>query len=401
MFQVLDDKGSCVGIYKDGELHFSNIPKNLDKTWNYVDFLKGMEVEYASIYAQGNGLDDCCPQSFKGDWDSINKKLRALINSFIISKVSLKENCFFDLAPQRFLKEYCEAKNRICDHVFETYQKPQEYTFFREFSELISDISRRELKIDRDLLSGRIYNPQAKKLWEKINDGQTHIKYNMFSSVTGRLTVTDRSFPILTLNSKMRDIIKPTNDWFVSFDLNAAEMRVALALAGENQPSGDLHEYVRREVFGEDYTRAQAKNISTQWLYDAKNEDTIKHDIKLSNFYNKQKLFSDFWKNDQVITPFNRKIDSDAHHVISYLCQSTLIDLFHRQLIKIFLKLQNKSSFISFMVHDQVILDLKDSEKNLLPDLVRELSDTQFGTFPVKVEIGSNFGDMKKVNLKV
>lgn len=401
MFQVLDDKGSCVGVYQNGDLHYKTIPQNLDKTWNYVDFLKGKDIQYASIYAQGNGLDDCCPSYFKSDWKTINKKLRAIINSFIVSKVNLKENCFFDLAPQRFLKEYCEGKNRICEYVFEQYNKPSEYTFYKEFTELVSDISHRELKIDKNLLSGKLYLPQGKKLWEKVNDNNTHIKYNIFSSITGRLTVTDKSFPILTLPAKLRDVIRPTNDWFVSFDLNAAEMRVALALAGENQPSGDLHDHVKNIIFEEEITRSQAKTISTQWLYDAKNTDTLKYNEKLSLFYNKQKLFSDYWDGSHVLTPFSRKIESDAHHVISYLCQSTLIDLFHRQLIKVFKFLEKKYSFIAFMVHDQVILDLKDEEKNILPEIIKILSDTQFGLFPVKVEIGKDFGNMKKVNIKV
>jgi len=401
LFQSLDDKGECVGIYKDGDLYFKEMPPDLDSTWNYVSFLKGMDIEYASIYAQGNDLDKCCPEYIKSDWELINRKLRAFINSLITSKVNLKENCFYDVVPERFLKEYCELKNRICQHVFENTERPTEYTFFKEFTELISDVGNRELQIDRHRLQELIYLPQTKRLLEKVDSGNTRIKYNMFNSVTGRLTVSDRSFPILTLSSKLREIIQPTNDWYVSFDLNAAEMRIALALAGEQQPDGDLHEYVRKAVFGEDYTRTQAKNISTQWLYDAHNPEVLKHDHKLSQFYNKDKLFSDHWSGGVVTTPYNRVIESDAHHVISYICQSTLIDMFHRQIIKINNMLQNKQSFIAFMVHDSLVLDLKESEKNMLPDLIRELSNTPYGNFPVKVEIGPNYGNMKKVKIKV
>lgn len=401
MFQSLDDKGECVGIYKDGDLFFKEVPLNLDSTWNYVPFLKGMDIEYASIYAQGNDLDECCPEYIKSDWRFINKKLRAFINSLITSKVSLKENCFYDVVPERFLKEYCELKNRICQHVFENTERPKEYTFFKEFTELISDVGNRELQIDRHRLQELIYLPQAKRLLEKVDCGHTRIKYNMFNSVTGRLTVSDRSFPMLTLSSKLREVIEPTNDWYVSFDLNAAEMRIALALAGEQQPDGDLHEFVRKSVFGEDYTRTQAKNISTQWLYDARNPEVLKHDHKLSKFYNKDKLFSDYWKDGIVTTPYNRLIESDAHHVISYICQSTLIDMFHRQIIKINNMLQNKESFVAFMVHDSLVIDLKQSEKNILPDIIRELSNTPYGLFPIKVEIGPNYGNMKKVKIKV
>ena len=401
MFQTLDDKGSCVGVYKDGELYFDNIPEVLDKTWNYVGFLKDLEVEYASIYAAGSKLEDCCPQHLKGDWDNINRRLRAFVNSLIVSKVSLTDNCFFDVVPERFLKEYCELKNRICQHVFDTKEKPQEYSFFRKFNQLIYDVSSRELQIDRDRLATLIYTPQGKRLWEKVNSGRTNIKYNMFSSVTGRLTVEENSFPILNLASKLRDVIKPTNDWFVSFDLNAAEKRIALALAGQNQPTGDLHDEAVKLVFNNEVTRAQSKSITTQWLYDSQSEDARKWDANLSKYYNKPKLLSDHWINGYIHTPYGRKIEADRHHAISYLNQSTLIDMFHRQILKVAKYLENKRSFVAFMVHDQLVIDLKDEEKNSLKDIINVLSNTPYGTFPVKVEIGADFGNMKKVNIKV
>jgi len=40
-------------------------------------------------------------------------------------------------------------------------------------------------------------------------------------------------------------------------------------------------------------------------------------------------------------------------------------------------------------------------DKYLLPDIIRTVSDTKWGKFPVNVKIGTNFGTMKKVNIKV
>lgn len=401
MFQLLDEKQECVGLYKNGEIVYSDTDLQLDKTWTYAPSLKGKDIDYAAIFAQGKTLDEVCPEHLKKDWENINKKVRAHISSFLVAKINLKQNCFLDLVPQRFLKEYSELKNRICEHVFRTYQKPSEYTFYREFTELLYDIGSRDLQLNKNRITERLYHPQGKKLWEKVNNGNTSIKYNMFSSVTGRLTTTDRSFPILTLPVGYRDIIIPQNDWFVALDLNAAEMRVALALSGQDQPDGDLHEHVREVVFNNELTRAQAKSISTQWLYDARNEDTKKYDENLSKFYSKSKLFTNFWRNGIVSTPYSRNISADAHHVISYLCQSTLIDLFHRQLIKVFHLLDGMKTRIAFMVHDQVVFDLKEDEKKILPEIIKTISNTPYGTFPAKVEIGPNFYDMKKVNIKV
>lgn len=401
MFQVLDEKKSCVGIYKNGEIFYDLNLSNLDNTWSYAQFLKGLDIQYASIYCGGKSLEEVCPQETQSDWNKITGKMRAHISSCFQSKISIKENCFFDLVPQRFLKEYCETKNRICEYVFQVYEKPKEYTFYRELTELISGISTRDLHIDRARLMERLYVPQAKNLLDKVNNGQTKIKYNIYNSVTGRLSLEENSFPILNLSAKLRDIIKPTNDWFVSIDLNAAEIRMALALSGEEQPEGDLHETALKTVFNDEVTRTQAKNITMQWLYDSQSELCKKYDANLSKFYNKQKLISEYWHDGEVHTPYGRIIPADRHHILSYLNQSSLIDMWHRQLIKACRKLENKKSFLGFLVHDQAVFDLKDEEKNILPELISELSNTPYGKFPVKVEIGADFMNMKKVKIKV
>ncbi len=403
MFQVLDEKKHCVGIYQDGNIHYDLSDIALDKTWAYTSFLKDMDVEYASIYASGKSLDDCCPPNLQRNWKLLNDRLRAFITSFIEAKVSLKENCLFDLVPQRFLKEYCQLKNEICEYVFKTYEKPLEYNFFRDFTQLTSEIGNTPLNLDKGSLANYLYIPNAKVLWNKLNDGSVtnNIRYNMFDSVTGRLTTKKGSFPILNLSAKLRSIIKPNNHWFVCLDLNAAELRIALALAGQKQPEGDLHQECAKTLFRDELTRSQAKTVATEWLYNSQSELSRKYDPELSSYYNKKGLLDKYFYDGAIHTPYNRIIQCDEYHAISYLNQSTLIDMFHRQLLKISKFLENYKSKIAFMIHDSVVLDLEDSEKKILPDLIRLLSDTPYGNFPVKVEIGSDFGNTKKVNIKV
>ena len=401
IFQTLDTKSECVGIYKEGELYFEDVPSDLTHTWDYSEALKGLDIQYAHLYCEGKTLEEICPPELKADFDRVSKKLRAFLNSFIESKVDLKENCFYDLTPQRFLKEYCEIKNRITEHVFKNYNKPREYEFIKDFTEFANSIARRQLRIDKSWLAEKLYDVQGKRLWDKVNDGATSIKYNMFGSVTGRLTVSENSFPILNLNKNLRSAVVPTNDWFVEFDLNAAELRVAQALMSHKQVIGDFHEWSAENIFKGELTRTEAKETATRWLYNSSNKLGLKYGVDLENFYKKKALEAMYWDGSAVSTPFGRVIPCDQYHVMSYLNQSTLIDLFHRQILKMNKKLDDKKSFIPFMVHDSVVLDLKDEDKKMLPELIKELSDTKWGTFPVNVKIGSNYGNMKKVTIKV
>lgn len=399
MFQTLDEKNFCNGIYENGNIIYGQGPSNFDKTWNYCSFLKGKNIDFAQIYCNGKSLDDVCPEYLKVNLKLINNKIKSHINSILYSKISLKDNCFYNLIPERILKEYCELKNKISNHVFDTYKKPEQYDFYRELMELTTDISHRDLNIDRNILNQKLYIPQAKNLLDKINNS-TKIKYNLFNSITGRLSLQENSFPILNLSAKLRSSIKPTNDWFVCLDLNAAEIRMALALAGEQQPEGDLHEISLNTVFNNEVTRTQAKNITTQWLYDSQSELCKKYDVNLSKFYNKQKLINKYWHEGEVHTPYGRIIPADRHHILSYLNQSSLIDMWHRQILKANKKLDNKKSFLAFLVHDQAVFDLADEEKNILLEIVSELSNTPYGKFPIKVEIGKDYGNLKKIKLK-
>jgi hypothetical protein len=400
MFQVLDVKNECVGFYKNGKI-VKELTEDMQHTWNYTSILRGKNINYAHIYCGGKAIDECCPEYLKEEWERVNKKLKAFFNSFLESKVSLTENCIFDLTPERYLKEYYDVKCKITDHVFKTHTQPPEYTFYREFTEFIGHISARSLQLDSAWLSGKLYDIQAKKLWEKIKNGHTSINYNLFGSVTGRLTVDEDSFPILNLNKKLRTVIKPQNDWLVELDLNAAELRVARALLNHKQIEGDHHQWAVDNIFNKELSRTEAKETATSWLYGSHNKLAQQYDKQLEQFYNKEALKSMYWVDGVVHTPFHREIPCDEYHVISYLNQSTLIDLFHRQILKMNKHLEGKRSFVAFLVHDCLVLDLAEEDKGLLVDLVRTLSDTHWGQFPVNVKIGANYGDMKKVKLKV
>ena len=397
MFQVLDTKGECVGFYKDGEVIYNSLMEELDKTWNYTAVLRGKDIQYAQLYAQGKTLDECCPPELKDEWNRVNTKLKTFINSFIEAKVSLNENCIFDLVPERYLKEYYDAKNKITEYVFTTYQKPAEYDFFKKFSELIGDIRTRELELDRGWLSEKLWDIQAKKLWDKIVRGQTKIEYNMFGSVTGRLTVTDDSFPILNLNKNLRNVIKPKNNWFIELDMNAAELRTAMALLNKPQIIGDLHEWSAKNIFNSELSRSDAKQTATSWLYNSQSKLAIKYDAQLDSHYNKKALKNMFWVDGVVHTPFNRHIEADEHHAISYLNQSTLIDLMHRQVLEVDKLLQGTKSFIAFLVHDCFVIDLAEEDKHLLPTIVKTFSTTSWGEFPANIKVGTDYGTMKKI----
>jgi len=62
--------------------------------------------------------------------------------------------------------------------------------------------------------------------------------------------------------------------------------------------------------------------------------------------------------------------------------------------------LEGSKSFIAFTIHDNIIVDLANDEKHLLPKIVDVFSATEFGKFLINIKAGSNFGEMKKISYK-
>ena len=108
IFQTLDDKTECVGVYADGSLFFEKFPEALNQTWRYTGSHEHLSnVEYAWLYAQGQTLEEVCPDSLEADLSSASAKMRAYRKSFEIAKIDLRDQCFIDLVPHDALVEFC------------------------------------------------------------------------------------------------------------------------------------------------------------------------------------------------------------------------------------------------------------------------------------------------------
>ena len=58
IFQTLDDKSECIGIYADGKLHFDKIPDNLTTTWKYTGSLANKDIEFVGLWTNGSSIEE-------------------------------------------------------------------------------------------------------------------------------------------------------------------------------------------------------------------------------------------------------------------------------------------------------------------------------------------------------
>jgi hypothetical protein len=393
LFQALDEKKKCAGIYVGGELCFGDISlDHLSRTWSYASFLEDRDIEYAKLYCGGLTLREACPEALKPRWEAIENKFKAFIKSFHTARISLNENCFFDLVPDKYLLEMCYIKDEICRHVFENYEKPSDYEYKLELTKVLSKIKSQPLKINsRNLL---MFKHKHRQFAKKLNKIEPYCKFNIDGAKTGRLTTTPSGFPILTLNKEYRSVIEPHNDFFIELDFNAAELRTLLALQGKEQPKEDIHEWNVRNVFDNKLTREEAKKNIFAWLYNPQSQNT-----SCSNVYNREKVVQKYFTQGQVTTFFAKIIPSEERTALNYIIQSTCAENVLRQMIKLDKLLKGRKSFISFPIHDSVVIDFSLDDKRILTEIIDTFSQTELGDFLVNVSVGKNFGNLKKMEI--
>ncbi len=393
IFQTLDDKFECVGIYADGQLFFENFPTDLTQTWKFTGSLYDLNVQYAWLMVQGRTLEEVAPDPLKEPLEKAQRRLRAYVKSFKLAKIDLREHCIFDLVPEDFLKEFCEIKNQITQHVFETYEQPQCYDHLAKVYKLLYKIKYQNLNLNIDNCKELFYSSISRANAQKLIDGSRYINYNIFGTITGRLATYPDSFPALTFRKELRKLVKPHNDWFVSLDYNGAELRTLLALSGQPQPPGDIHDWNMKNIFELSLTREEAKTTIFSWLYNPDSK-TITTDI-----YNRDHLLKKWYNDGYISTPFGRKIKVEERKAFNYLIQSTTSDVVLDRAVEIDKMLKGTKSFISHIVHDELVLDMTDEDRALIPEIKKVFANNSLGNYLVNLNAGKNYLDLKELKI--
>ena len=61
VFQIIDDKKECTGLFIDNKIEHREIAGDLQGTWSYHPLLGDSQVALAALYCSGKSLEDVCP----------------------------------------------------------------------------------------------------------------------------------------------------------------------------------------------------------------------------------------------------------------------------------------------------------------------------------------------------
>lgn len=390
IFQILDDKRDCLGLFSNGEFYYGQIKRAFEKTWDWSPHLSDDDYEYARLWCGGKSLEEICPKHLADRFNVHKKRVRNFVKAAATAKINLDDVCLFDIIPQQSLIHWCEVKNDICQYVFENYTKPANHKFLIDLNKLVYEISNNAVILDQNkLFNYQTTDHKAQSLWKSFGGKTSYISYDIYGSVTGRLTTKSNSFPILNLKKEIADIVVPKNDAFIQFDFNGAEIRTLLSLSGEKQPQEDIHEYNAKIL---KCSRDEAKKRFFAWFYNPN-----KKNLELAEIYKRDKVLEKYYNNGSILTPFGRKIEADDFHSFNYLLQSTSSDNCLQQAIKINKFLVGRKSFVHSVVHDSICIDFHKEDRDIINQIKQIFEDTRLGQFKSSMQIGKNYRDMEEV----
>ena len=146
LFQVIDEKDGCYGIYTKGGFIYDRVPDALRGTWDWSSHLSGDDYDYAHVWSGGKSLDEVCPEHLKKRFEIYQNRIKANLKAHLNAKIDVSDMCLFDMVPESQIRDFLEIKNQICKYVFDVVPKPANYLFLSRSHEMCKEIAKQNLK---------------------------------------------------------------------------------------------------------------------------------------------------------------------------------------------------------------------------------------------------------------
>ena len=118
-----------------------------------------------------------------------------------------------------------------------------------------------------------------------------------------------------------------------------------------------------------------------------------------NSIYNRGALLEKYYKDGYVNTVFGRKIKVDEYKALNYLIQSTTADLVNDRAVQLDKLLDGKKSFISHIVHDEIVVDLHDDDRSSISEIESVFSNNKIGKYKTNIKVAKNYYDLEVLSI--
>ena len=391
-----------------------NLPNEEDRYWVVYQYCQepelssgfGITPEAIDTNPEGVFLDALFPIIIE---PSILKQFQTFQKAYKNSKYF--NEYISEIMPENWLRDLC----------INTYQKlRQEFDSIRnsigtiELSDfyihsmrtqlLLQQLRKYRVKLNDKTIEGFVEQKLTiPGVLEKKNIN-LNLDYDFWGAVSGRLSHFPHSFPILNLRKDLRSCIVPHNDYFVDFDYRAADITpiIYMCYPGIDFDSIDLYDWVCKLINLNEPDRSKMKQKVFASLY-AREESELHKKMRVEDKIQQfiiRKTDTETW----LLTPYNRllKIPNRENQIqlLPYIIQSVTNDSMLSTIIKVqeLIDNNNLKSKICFLIHDEFVMDVVESELEWMNQIGEIMKDTRIGKYSIHTKIGNNFGDMKEIS---
>ena len=124
-------------------------------------------------------------------------------------------------------------------------------------------------------------------------------------------------------------------------------------------------------------------------MYDPESKDIN------TNLYDRETLLNTWYDGTQIRTPYGRCIEVEKRKAFNYLIQSTTADRVLEKAVKIDKILDGHKSYVSHIIHDEIVLDYCDEDRGLIP-LIKHVFEDGFIS---SVSAGKNAFELKEIEV--
>jgi len=362
-------------IYVYDSLLTSKIPNKLDRTWGFSSKFVQHGTIFAQIVAESQAISDIV-SPFSDEYKDNSTKIKTCLDTYKICGINRKKFSIQELVPKETLISFGNTINKITDYVLDNDSVQPYYRNLIEICEMVDDIKTRTINFQPD---------EENELFNKFKRNNKML-YSVFTGKTSRLGTQPNSFP-MNLKKEWRKFIVPENDFIADLDFNGMDIRIFIGLMNKEQPKDDIHVFNQKIICCDDRNETKTKFFS--WFY-----DEHKTNVNLEAYYDRHFLLDKYVKEGYtILTPYGKTVKSDSFHWFSHLIQTTASYVFWEQAYKVFSKLKNKKTFINFLNHDSIVLDVSKEDLELLEELKETFSKTtKFGEFRTSLKVSERWG---------
>jgi len=404
--KILKKDSSEIEKFEKHKLICFDLFKTMEMFDNRFNFVYDVKTLYALMGEKFSTLIDLgvniLGQDRMENYLAISNRVNSHLNSYCVAKINVGNYTYGELLSEDLVFSLYKERAIIISDLFDKFDDKDILDFYEKTMilniKVLHNISKDSLFVDVAKIKDNDTH-FAKIIRNNTKNGQTNLSFNSVGARTGRLAFKKGTLNIYNMPKSMRKcIVAPKGFNIVQFDFNSFQPRLAIGSTDNEEFKSLFKDVDIYSIFGGDRKKKKIEFLA--WLFsNIKNEEFERLAKPIVDL--KSKVYLESKKKNKLINKFGRVINTvglEKHVIFQNFITSLEVDVILSLVRMTSIAFKNRKSRVLFPYHDAVIMMIHDDDLNMI-DKIRNFFEnchtSKFGiSFPVKISIGKNFGEL-------